>query len=105
MSIELSPQARRRLRARAHALKPVVLIGSAGLSEAVLSEVDRSLEHHELLKVRFHEGSRDEIAEALEALCLRLDAANVQRVGKTATIYRERPREASSAQRRQRAHT
>ena len=35
-----------------YALKPVVIIGSAGLSAAVVREIDLSLEHHELMKVR-----------------------------------------------------
>jgi RNA-binding protein len=47
----LSPTRRRELKARAHALDPVVLIGGAGLSPAVLAEIDRSLKSHELIKV------------------------------------------------------
>jgi len=48
----LSPTRRRELKARAHALDPVVFIGGAGLSPAVLAEIDRALKSHELIKVR-----------------------------------------------------
>jgi len=48
----LSPSRRRELKARAHPLDPVVLIGAAGLTSAVLAEIDRGLKSHELVKVR-----------------------------------------------------
>ncbi len=50
--IQLTPKERQALKARAHGLKPVVLLGNAGLSPPVLKEIDRALTAHELIKVK-----------------------------------------------------
>ncbi len=52
LPIALTPADRKALRARAHHLDPVVMIGDAGLSRAVLAEADRALGAHELIKIR-----------------------------------------------------
>ncbi|HJT52019.1 MAG TPA: ribosome assembly RNA-binding protein YhbY [Nitrosospira sp.] len=88
---------RRDLKARAHALKPVVWIGAGGLSESVLHEVDQGLKSHELIKIKV---SNDEwgIRNALlEEICLRLDAAPVQHIGKMLVVYRPEPEQAKPA--------
>lgn len=89
----LEAGARRALRARAHALKPVVLIGSAGVTDAVADELDRALAHHELVKIRFQGADRDTVTDGVAALCERLRAQPIQRIGKVAVVYRERPRD------------
>lgn len=89
----LSTRDRKQLRARAHALKPVVIVGSAGVSAAVLSETDRALDHHELVKLRFLNGERRERADACERICEALSAAHIASVGRNAVIYRRRPDE------------
>ena len=82
---------RLRLRARAHHLNPVVLLGAAGLTEAVVKETDRALAAHELIKVRIPGDDRDE-REAIGAeLAQRLGAARVQAIGKLLVLYRPRP--------------
>ena len=48
----LTQAQKRHLRKLAHALKPVIIVGNAGLSEALLQELDTTLEHHELIKAR-----------------------------------------------------
>ena len=53
------------LRARAHKLEPVVIIGAKGLTDEVLAEIDRALKAHELIKVRAAL-ERDERDEALQ---------------------------------------
>jgi RNA-binding protein len=90
---ELSPAERSALRARAHKLHPVVLIGEAGLSEAVLAEIDRNLLAHELIKIRISHGERAERARLLDAICSRLDARPVQQIGKILVVFRTRPEE------------
>ena len=47
----LSSSERARLKARAHAMEPVVRIGHAGVTAEVVAEVDRALSAHELIKV------------------------------------------------------
>ena len=48
----LTPARRSQLRAKAHELSPVVIIGDKGLSDTVVAEVDRALRAHELVKVK-----------------------------------------------------
>jgi RNA-binding protein len=93
MPASLTPRERARLKARAHALEPVVHVGHAGLTDAVLAEVDRALTVHELIKVRMAITDRAEREALGEELCSRTDAATVQRVGKVIVLWRPQPEE------------
>ena len=84
----LSEKLKRELRGRGHALKPVVTIGNAGLSAAVMREIDLSLEHHELMKVKIASGDRAQRAATINSLCETLGAELVQSIGHIALIYR-----------------
>jgi RNA-binding protein len=76
------------LRARAHRLEPVIIIGAKGLTDEVLAEIDRALNAHELIKVRAAL-ERDERDEALRRICERTGAQRVQQIGKIFVIYRK----------------
>jgi putative YhbY family RNA-binding protein len=89
--IELSPAQRKALKARAHSLHPVVLIGGKGLTDAVLREIETNLKSHELIKVKVASDARDEREACLARICEALQAAPVQHIGKTLVIYRENP--------------
>ncbi len=89
----LTSAQRRALRARAHPLHPVVLIGDAGVTDAVTTEVDRALTAHELIKVRMPGEAHAARADALAHLCDTLAAAPVQHIGKILVLYRPRPPE------------
>ena len=91
MKITLSPIERRALKARAHSLDPVVMIGDQGLTSAVIREIDRSLKAHELIKVRAFNDERKERESWLDEICGALHAAPVQHIGKTLVIWRENP--------------
>jgi putative YhbY family RNA-binding protein len=86
---KLSSSRRRELKARAHPLDPVVQIGGAGLSPAVLAEVDRGLKSHELIKVRVPGADRAEREAILEEICRRTGAQPVQHIGKILVLFRE----------------
>ena len=86
--LEISSQQRRDLRAAAHPLHPVVLIGDKGLTDAVLGEIDRSLTSHELIKVRVAGAERTDREAMLESICDALSCAAVHHLGKTLIIYR-----------------
>ena len=90
--LNLTAAHRRALRARAHALKPVVCIGSQGLTESVLHEVDQGLKSHELVKVKMSNDEREVRNELLEKICQELEAAPVQHIGKILILYRPRPK-------------
>jgi RNA-binding protein len=87
----LSESQKKHLRGLGHGLKPVVMVGDAGLTEAVLTEFTGSLEHHELIKVRVKVGDRAERDRIIARLCESADAELVQRIGNMALLYRENP--------------
>ena len=88
---KLSGKERRALRARAHHLNPVVSVGAAGVSEAVLAELSIALDEHELVKLRIAADDREQRKELIANMCEQAKAELVQRIGHTAVIYRKRP--------------
>jgi putative YhbY family RNA-binding protein len=88
---KLLPARRRELKARAHALDPVVRIGEAGLSPTVLTEIDRALKSHELIKIRVNGADRPGREAILEEICRRTGAQAVQHIGKILVVFRENP--------------
>ncbi len=95
--LTLTRAERLQLKARAHHLKPVVLLGAAGLSDAVVREIDRALDAHELIKIRVPGDERDEREQLCADLAARLGAARVQMIGKLLVLYRPRPEESAPA--------
>ena len=92
----MTPSRRSELRAEAHKLNPIVIIGDKGLTEEVLTEIDRSLKAHELIKVRANTDDRDARELWMEKICERLQAEAIQQIGKVLVVYREnfdKPRE------------
>jgi RNA-binding protein len=87
----LSESQKKYLRGLGHGLKPVVMVGDAGLTEAVLAEFSHSLEHHELIKVRVKVGDRAARDSIIARLCDSADAELVQRIGNMALLFRENP--------------
>jgi RNA-binding protein len=87
----LSPSQRRELRARAHALHPVVSIGHHGLTPSVLHEIDVALTAHELIKVRVFNDDRREREALLAQIADTLDCTAVQVIGKLLVLWRQRP--------------
>ncbi len=88
--LKLSPSERSALRAEAHALSPIVIIGEAGLTEAVIKEIDNGLDAHGLIKVRVFGDDRVARIGMYDTICERLRAAPVQHIGKLLVVYREK---------------
>ena len=88
--LELTVTERLALKGRAHQLKPTVMIGNAGLTESVLREIEKTLQQHELIKIRVM-AERPEREAMLEEICTRLNAAAVQHIGKILVIYQPNP--------------
>ncbi|MBR0566308.1 YhbY family RNA-binding protein [Azoarcus sp. L1K30] len=87
---ELTPAQRRDFRARAHHLSPVVTIAGNGLTPGVIAEIDRSLQAHELIKVRVQGTERTERDALMEELCASLEASPVQHIGNILIVWRQR---------------
>lgn len=92
---ELTSIQRRTLKARAHHIEPVVIIGDAGLTPAVLREIDVHLKSHELIKIRVAGDDRDARTAMIYTIGKSLDASLVQHIGKTLVIFRPKPEETS----------
>ncbi|GAB4299071.1 MAG: ribosome assembly RNA-binding protein YhbY [Thiohalomonadaceae bacterium] len=90
----LTQAQKRHLRQLAHALKPVIIVGNAGLSPALLQELDSTLAHHELIKVRVNGEDRDARQALIRELCEKSGGELVQTIGHIAVVYRraEKPR-------------
>lgn len=82
---------RRDLRAQAHHLEPVVMIGGDGLTPGVKRETDAALNAHGLIKVRAAIEDRNSREAAFVQLCAELGAAPVQHIGKLFVLWRPMP--------------
>ena len=86
--MQLSEKQKKHLRRLAHPLHPLVMLGNAGLTDAVVGELDRALADHELVKVSARVGDRTARDAALEELARRTQASMVQRIGHVGVFYR-----------------
>jgi RNA-binding protein len=86
--MNLSTKQKQYLKGLAHSLKPVVLMGSNGLTEAVMAEIEIALAHHELIKVRIAAEDRETKALIVEAILREANAEKVQVIGKILVLYR-----------------
>jgi RNA-binding protein len=90
----LSEAHRRHLRKLAHHLKPVVIVGNAGLTENVLTEIDAALAHHELIKVKINAADKVERQAIIDKITDQTTANWVLSIGHIAAFYRpaEKPK-------------
>ncbi|MGV8891513.1 MAG: YhbY family RNA-binding protein [Burkholderiaceae bacterium] len=88
--LKLTPVERSALRSEAHALNPIVMVGEAGLTPAVLKEINAGLTVHGLIKVRVFGDDRDARIAMYDTICENLKAAPVQHIGKLLVVYRPR---------------
>ena len=86
--MNLSKQQIKRLKATSHQLKPVVMIGQNGLTEAVQKEIEIAIEHHELIKIRIPASDKASKKQLIDSICARHNADPVQAIGNVAVIYR-----------------
>jgi RNA-binding protein len=87
----LTGKERAELRSEAHHLSPTVHLGQHGLTPSVIGALDDALRTRELVKVRL--GNKDEVKpkDVANSLALATNAAVVQVIGRTATLFRENP--------------
>lgn len=87
MTVLTEPQ-KKRLRARGHDIKPVVMIGNKGLTENVHKEIDHALEHHELIKIKASVGDREERNQVFDKIIDEHKAILIQRVGNIGLFFK-----------------
>lgn len=91
MIMPLTPKMRQKLKGQAHKLKPIILIGNKGLSDAVNKEIDRALQDHELIKIRIQTSDKELRRELFKQLCEANHAELVQTIGLIGVVYRANP--------------
>lgn len=87
--MSLNTKQKQQLKATAHSLKPVIMIGNNGLTDAVNNEIDRALNDHELIKIRILSNDRDLRREIFTNICAAQKAELVQIIGSIGIIYRK----------------
>jgi len=86
--MNLSESQKKFLRGLGHELKPVIMVGDAGLTESLFNEFCSTIEHHELIKVRVRVGDRERRDGIISELCKKGSAELVTRIGNIALVYR-----------------
>ena len=88
MSTTLNNAQKRYLRGLAHDLKPIILVGAKGISDALLAELDLALERHELLKVKFSAQDRATRDTWMDELVEKSASSLINKIGNTIIIFR-----------------
>lgn len=86
---KLSVNQKKYLKGIAHNLKPMIIIGANGVTDSLMAELDSTLEHHELLKIKMASAEREDRKEIVEYILQQTGALLVQTIGKTCVIYRQ----------------
>jgi RNA-binding protein len=87
----VNPIEKKKLKAQAHSLNPVVMIGQAGLTPAVIKEINLALDAHELIKVKIR-AERDDRSVIKEQICAETQAELIQSIGQIAILFRKNPK-------------
>lgn len=88
--MKLNKRMQQQLRAKAHALKPVVLVGSKGLTEAVYEEIKVALLAHELIKIKLPQSNKEQRQSASQDIAQMVNADVIQVLGNTLTLYKKK---------------
>ena len=86
--MKLTNNQKKHLRTLAHDLRPIVMVGQQGLSDAVLDELESTMSKHELLKIKVRADDREEKKKIVNKILEFSQAALVQVIGGVLIIYR-----------------
>ncbi len=89
--MQLDNETIKRLRGIGHHLKPIVTIGSKGLTQNIIDETDRALNDHELIKIRLPAGSKDEREQMANELAKVTHSKMVHTIGRMGLLLRKNP--------------
>lgn len=76
------------LRKIAHGIDPIFQIGKEGVTDALLTGLDKALTKREILKVHILESALLDTRETCDAVAAKLNAEPVQAIGNKFTVYR-----------------
>ncbi|BEU04207.1 RNA-binding protein [Agarivorans sp. OAG1] len=86
--MQLTNKQKQHLKSLAHNLKPVVMLGSNGLTEGILAEIEVAIAHHELIKVKIATDDREMKQLIADTIADKVSAVKVQVIGHILIIYR-----------------
>ncbi len=86
---KITSKQRKFLRAKAHELKPVVIIGAAGLTDNIHTEIDIALEYHELIKVRINCADKEAREKLVSSICSKSNGIAVQTIGHILVLFKK----------------
>lgn len=84
----LTTKQRSYLRGLAHHRAPAVIVGAAGITQSVINEIERALEHHELVKIRLPGSDRLQRRVLYRRICQLTTAEPIQEIGRIGVIFR-----------------
>lgn len=87
----LTESQKKHLRGLGHGLKPVIMVGDAGLTGSLMAEFEATLAHHELIKIKVRVGDRQLRDRLIGELCESSSSELVQKIGNMALLYRANP--------------
>ena len=88
MKKQLNNHQIRHLKGLAHSKKPSVTVGQNGLKESVIEEIQTTIAHHELIKIKLPAGEKSMRVTLIEDICNRCSSHYVSLIGRTAVIYK-----------------
>ena len=91
MKKNISNNKRKELKKKSYALRPIIMIGQNGLTDAVINEIDIALNAHELIKVRAKGSDKDERTDYCLKIKEKLNADIIHRIGFITVLYRPTP--------------
>lgn len=87
----VNTQKQRQLKAKAHHLQPVVMIGAKGLTDNVMLEIDSALTAHELIKIKISGANKALRIEMTDKIALATRCLVIEHIGNIAILYRKKP--------------
>ncbi|MEO8778572.1 MAG: ribosome assembly RNA-binding protein YhbY [Rhodanobacter sp.] len=86
--MSITPSQARYLRSLAHDLKPLLLLGNKGATQAVVKELSQTLDIHELVKVKLSGGDKEERQAQIDALVAGTQAETIHQIGHVVVLFR-----------------
>lgn len=94
--MQLTTKEKQHLKAKAHPLKPILLVGNQGVTESLQKEFERCLYDHELIKIRISGTDRESKKALFAQMCATADAVAVQLIGNIGIVYKPSDKHKSS---------
>ncbi|WP_321324103.1 ribosome assembly RNA-binding protein YhbY [Thiomicrorhabdus sp.] len=86
---KLTNNQKKYLRGIAHNINPMIIIGANGVTENLMKELESTLEHHEILKIKMASADREDRKQIVDYILEQTGALLVQTIGKICVIYRQ----------------